>query len=107
MQLLGRLSSKDNPFRCSYVLPDGITCKKGFVKDMDEAIRYCSLPADGKSERNDHGMDTNKSDDRKKPELSQNVISWFSFTCLMFFFSGSLMFFWYHPMMFLLRRNLS
>ncbi|KAL6626417.1 hypothetical protein ACP70R_030143 [Stipagrostis hirtigluma subsp. patula] len=69
---LARLSSKDNPFRCSYILPDGITYKKGFVKDMDEALRYRSLPVEGESKRKDCGMDTNKFEDRKKPELSQN-----------------------------------
>lgn len=70
MQFLGRLSFKDNPFRCSYILPDGITYKKGFVKDMDEALRYRTLPQ--VSDSKDHGMDTNKSEDRKKAELSQN-----------------------------------
>ncbi|XP_062196204.1 actin-related protein 6 isoform X2 [Phragmites australis] len=69
---LARSSSKDNPFRCSYILPDGITYKKGFVRDMDEALRYCSLPLDGKSYRKDHDMDTDKFEDRKKLELSQN-----------------------------------
>lgn len=69
---LARLSFKDNPFRCSYILPDGITYKKGFVKDMDEALRYHTLPLDKESDRKDHGMDINKPDDRKKPELSQN-----------------------------------
>lgn len=75
LKWLGRLSFKDNPFRCSYILPDGITYKKGFVKDMDEALRYRSLPLDEEAERIEHGMDPNKSEDRKKPELSQNVTS--------------------------------
>ena len=75
MQLLGRLSFKDNPFRCSYILPDGITYKKGFVKDMNEAHRYRSLPLDEEAKRKEHSMDINKSEDRKKPELSQNVRS--------------------------------
>uniref|UniRef100_A0ACD5Y3L2 Uncharacterized protein n=1 Tax=Avena sativa TaxID=4498 RepID=A0ACD5Y3L2_AVESA len=69
---LARLSFKDNPFRCSYILPDGITSKKGFVKDLDEAHRYCSLPVDGELDHNDGDSDTNKSEDKKKPELSQN-----------------------------------
>ncbi|KAG0487531.1 hypothetical protein HPP92_009626 [Vanilla planifolia] len=34
---------KDNPFRCTYVLPDGITHTRGFVKDVDEAQRFLSL----------------------------------------------------------------
>ncbi|GJN37921.1 hypothetical protein PR202_gb26922 [Eleusine coracana subsp. coracana] len=70
--MLDRLSLKDNPFRCSYILPDGITYKKGYVKDMNEARKYSSLPVDGELERKDYDMDTNKSEDRKKPELSQN-----------------------------------
>ncbi|XP_066379704.1 actin-related protein 6-like [Miscanthus floridulus] len=69
---LARLSFKDNPFRCSYILPDGIAYKKGFVKDMDEALRYRSLPLDEEAEKKEHGLDINKSEDRKKPELSQN-----------------------------------
>lgn len=76
MQLLCRLSSKDNPFRCSYILPDGITYKKGFVKDLDEARRYCSLPADRESDKKDNtDSDRSKFEDRKKPEISQNVTS--------------------------------
>ncbi|KAM3298991.1 hypothetical protein ACQJBY_040473 [Aegilops geniculata] len=67
---LASLSFKDNPFRCSYILPDGITYKKGFVKDLDEARRYCSLPVEGELDKKDGGSDIDK--DRKKPELSQN-----------------------------------
>nr|CAD1823476.1 unnamed protein product [Ananas comosus var. bracteatus] len=44
---LARKSGKDNPFRCTYVLPDGITHTKGFVKDWDEAQRYLSLSDGG------------------------------------------------------------
>ncbi|CAM0901773.1 unnamed protein product [Alopecurus aequalis] len=69
---LARLSFKDNPFRCSYILPDGITSKKGCVKDMDEARRYSSLPAEGELDKKDGDSDTNKFEDKKKPELSQN-----------------------------------
>jgi len=39
---------------------------------MDEALRYCSLPLDQESDRKDHSLETNKFEDRKKPELSQN-----------------------------------
>jgi len=42
---------------------------------MDEALRYCSLPLDQESDRRDHSLETNKFEDRKKPELSQNVMS--------------------------------
>uniref|UniRef100_A0A453DHD0 Actin-related protein 6 n=1 Tax=Aegilops tauschii subsp. strangulata TaxID=200361 RepID=A0A453DHD0_AEGTS len=76
---LASLSFKDNPFRCSYILPDGITYKKGFVKDLDEARRYCSLPVEGELDKKDGDSDTVK--DRKKPELSQNVTSCVFVTC--------------------------
>uniref|UniRef100_A0ACD5VQC4 Uncharacterized protein n=1 Tax=Avena sativa TaxID=4498 RepID=A0ACD5VQC4_AVESA len=69
---LARLSFKDNPFKCSYILPDGIMYKKGFVKDLDEARRYCSLPVDRQSDRIDGDTNINKFEDQKKPELSQN-----------------------------------
>ncbi|TVU01312.1 hypothetical protein EJB05_53220 [Eragrostis curvula] len=62
---LARLPFMDNPFRCSYILPDGITYKKGFVKDLEEAHKYRSLPVSGEPDRS-------KLEDRKKPELSQN-----------------------------------
>jgi actin-related protein 6 len=41
---------------------------------MDEALRYCSPPLDQESDRKDHSVETNKFEDRKKPELSQNVM---------------------------------
>ena len=78
-----RLSFKDNPFRCSYILPDGITSKKGFVRDMDEARRYCSLPSEGELYQRDGDSDTNKFEDKKKPELSQNVTPSTFVTCKM------------------------
>jgi hypothetical protein len=42
---------------------------------MNEAHRYRSLPLDEEAKRKEHSMDINKSEDRKKPELSQNVRS--------------------------------
>lgn len=84
--IICRLSSNDNPFRCSYILPDGITYKKGFVKDLDEACRYSSLPANGESIRKDSSdSDRSKFEDKKKPELSQNVTSRAIITCLILF----------------------
>ncbi|XP_074567584.1 actin-related protein 6 [Curcuma longa] len=41
---LARRGGKQNPFKCTYVLPDGIEHTKGYVKDFDEAQRYLSLP---------------------------------------------------------------
>ncbi|XP_021760767.1 actin-related protein 6-like [Chenopodium quinoa] len=40
---IARKSGKDNLFKCTYVLPDGIIHTKGFVKDMNEAQRYQTL----------------------------------------------------------------
>ncbi|XP_060188722.1 actin-related protein 6-like [Lycium barbarum] len=40
---IARKPGKDNLFRCTYVLPDGITHTKGFLKDPEEPKRYLSL----------------------------------------------------------------
>jgi actin-related protein 6 len=48
---------------------------------MDEARRYCSLPADGELDKKDGDSDTNKFEDKKKPELSQNVTPFAFVTC--------------------------
>ncbi|CAN4096717.1 unnamed protein product [Withania somnifera] len=40
---IARKPGKDNLFRCTYVLPDGITHTKGFLKDPKEPKRYLSL----------------------------------------------------------------
>ncbi|KAK4772714.1 hypothetical protein SAY86_014489 [Trapa natans] len=40
---LAKKPGKDNPFRCTYVLPDGVTHVKGFVKDPEEAKRFTTL----------------------------------------------------------------
>ncbi|XP_078428006.1 actin-related protein 6 [Wolffia australiana] len=39
---LARRQGNNNPFRCTYVLPDGVTCTRGFVKDEEEAWRCLS-----------------------------------------------------------------
>ncbi|CAA6672653.1 unnamed protein product [Spirodela intermedia] len=68
---LARRSGKDNPFKCTYVLPDGITCTKGFVKDKDEAWRFLSfrdvqsLPLAATKEGTAHLEDTEKAKDRR------------------------------------------
>lgn len=76
-----RRSRKDNPFRCTYVLPDGITHTKGYVKDLEEARRYLSLP-DGSStaqcglkEVTEFQDDTEKPEDRRRIDLTKNVAS--------------------------------
>ncbi|KAK9130871.1 hypothetical protein Sjap_011358 [Stephania japonica] len=40
---------KSNKFKCTYVLPDGVTHTKGFVKDWDEAKRYLNSADQGGS----------------------------------------------------------
>ncbi|KAL9250833.1 Actin-related protein [Drosera capensis] len=76
-----RRPGKDNLFRCTYVLPDGVTHTKGFVKHKDEAHRYLSL-YDGvvsreASEKPDIDMaDTlTKPVDRKTFDLTKNEFS--------------------------------
>nr|GFC39670.1 actin-related protein 6 [Tanacetum cinerariifolium] len=51
----------DNHFRCTYVLPDGITHTKGYVKDPEEAQKYLKLSEDGElphPEGNDQADET-------------------------------------------------
>ncbi|TKY58813.1 Actin-related protein 6 [Spatholobus suberectus] len=44
---IARKSGKENLFRCTYVLPDGVTYTKGFVKYPDQARRYLALREGG------------------------------------------------------------
>ncbi|RRT72422.1 hypothetical protein B296_00008977 [Ensete ventricosum] len=76
---LARRSGKDNPFKCTYVLPDGIEHTKGYVKDFDEARRYLSLPYESSS--TDSGLkeevspsqhNAEKSVERRRIDLTQN-----------------------------------
>ncbi|CAL0320096.1 unnamed protein product [Lupinus luteus] len=46
---IARNRGKENLFRSTYVLPDGITHMKGFVKYPEQARRYLSLADDGLS----------------------------------------------------------
>ncbi|KAK9715181.1 hypothetical protein RND81_06G148000 [Saponaria officinalis] len=75
---LARRPGKDNIFKSTYVLPDGITHTKGFVKDTKEAQRYRSLyhgvadsPMSEKDDT-DEDEDEEKSDSRKKIDLTKN-----------------------------------
>ena len=71
-----RKPGKDNPFKCTYVLPDGITHTKGYVKDMEEAQRYhsfqngSSMPSGVKEEVD--GQEE-RADARRKIDLTKNV----------------------------------
>ncbi|KMT02815.1 hypothetical protein BVRB_8g193970 [Beta vulgaris subsp. vulgaris] len=76
---IARNSGKDNLFKCTYVLPDGVTHTKGFVKDVKEAQRYQTLydgePNSITSEEKavDHDSeDEEDSEDRRKVDLTQN-----------------------------------
>ncbi|KAF2318067.1 hypothetical protein GH714_041406 [Hevea brasiliensis] len=63
---VARKRGKDNVLRCVYVLPDGITHTKGFVKDPDEAKRYLTMTgADSPSLETIKGID--------RPELSEKL----------------------------------
>lgn len=72
-------------FRCTYVLPDGVTFTKGFVKEPEEAKRYMSLydpsPLQATETQNsvEHGKNNDDPDSRKridvsKVDLTKNVI---------------------------------
>ncbi|KAL9224440.1 hypothetical protein vseg_000470 [Gypsophila vaccaria] len=76
---LSRRPGKDNLFKSTYVLPDGITHTKGFVKDVKEAQRYLSLyngaadsPMSEKDDTDDDEDEDEKSDGRKKVDLTKN-----------------------------------
>ncbi|EXB96863.1 hypothetical protein L484_016636 [Morus notabilis] len=73
---IARKPGKENLLRCTYVLPDGVTHTRGFVKDPDEAQRYLSLTdGDGDQTANlgsDHPHVTEKLEDRKKTDLTKN-----------------------------------
>lgn len=73
---IARKPGKENLLRCTYVLPDGVTHTRGFVKDPDEAQRYLSLTdGDGDQTPNlgsDHPQVTEKLEDRKKTDLTKN-----------------------------------
>ncbi|ONK76649.1 uncharacterized protein A4U43_C03F30530 [Asparagus officinalis] len=69
---------KDNLFKCTYVLPDGIEHTRGYVKDMDKAQRYRSLQNGSSNMKSrvketvDCQEDTDGVEDRKKTNLSKN-----------------------------------
>ena len=67
--------------RCNYVLPDGVTHTKGFVKDPDEAKTYLSLYGDASNQES--------SESTRQPELTerledQKIIDWTKNVTLMF-----------------------
>lgn len=78
---IARKRGNDNLFRCTYVLPDGITYTKGFVKDPKEAKRYLSLTDGasgrqiGKAEETDQQEVKEKPEDRTRVDLTKNEFS--------------------------------
>ncbi|XP_021899148.1 actin-related protein 6 [Carica papaya] len=66
---IGRKLGRDNLFRCTYVLPDGVTHTKGYVKDPDAAKRYLN-PIEAKDTLQPDTM--GKLEDRKRIDLSKN-----------------------------------
>ncbi|TYI72202.1 hypothetical protein E1A91_D07G044200v1 [Gossypium mustelinum] len=74
-----RKHGKDNLFRCTYVLPDGVTHTKGYVKDPEAAKRHLAL-TDGassseaietKNETDQLGA-MDKTAERKRVDLTKN-----------------------------------
>ncbi|MBA0578225.1 hypothetical protein Gorai_020522, partial [Gossypium raimondii] len=74
-----RKHGKDNLFRCTYVLPDGVTHTKGYVKDPEAAKRHLAL-TDGassseaietKNETDQLGV-MDKTAERKRVDLTKN-----------------------------------
>ena len=79
-----RRKGKDNLFRCTYVLPDGITHTKGFVKDLVEAERYLNLEDEASAfsaKRDDSNRPEviEKPEDRRTIDLSKNVRTTYAF----------------------------
>uniref|UniRef100_A0A251TSI6 Actin-related protein 6 n=2 Tax=Helianthus annuus TaxID=4232 RepID=A0A251TSI6_HELAN len=78
---IARRRGNDNHFRCTYVLPDGITHTRGYVKDPIEAQKYLTLSEDGElpqSEETDEADQTeakNKPSERSKVDLTKNEFS--------------------------------
>ncbi|KAL2929641.1 Actin-related protein 6 [Bienertia sinuspersici] len=68
-------TGRENLFKSTYVLPDGITHTKGFVKDMKEAQRYQTLydGAPTSITTEEEAIDPSEDEeDRKKVDLTKN-----------------------------------
>lgn len=71
--LFTRKSGEDNPFRCTYVLPDGVTHTKGYVKDMEEARRYLSLPSQSTINQSVANEELDCQENAKRPEARRQI----------------------------------
>nr|XP_043623750.1 actin-related protein 6 isoform X2 [Erigeron canadensis] len=63
----------DNHFRCTYVLPDGITHTKGFIKDPLEAQRYLSLSEDGELPHSEGTGEADQTEVRSRPSERNKI----------------------------------
>lgn len=64
---VARKTGNENLIRSTYVLPDGIKHKRGFVKDPEEARRYLSLQEKG-------ALPSDSQEKEREHEASQNVV---------------------------------
>ncbi|XP_047338176.1 actin-related protein 6 [Impatiens glandulifera] len=64
-----RRIGRDNIFKCTYVLPDGVNHTKGFLKDIDQAKRYTSLEEESCMQIDD--LTVGNQESRKRVDPSQ------------------------------------
>ncbi|TYH12436.1 hypothetical protein E1A91_A06G059600v1 [Gossypium mustelinum] len=72
---IARKQGKDNLFRCTYVLPDGVTHKKGYVKDPEAAQRHLRASPSAAMEPNKETYQLEtiaKTEERKRVDLTKN-----------------------------------
>lgn len=69
---IARRKGRDNCFRCTYVLPDGVTHTKGYVKDPNEAKRYTLSEQETASDLGEQD-DSHQLDDSEKPKDRRTV----------------------------------
>lgn len=75
---MARKPGRENLLRCTYVLPDGVTHTKGFVKDPEAAKRYLAFTDGAHSGplESKKGMDqvdvSEKHENRKRIDLTKN-----------------------------------
>ncbi|KAL1093924.1 hypothetical protein V6Z11_D06G061400 [Gossypium hirsutum] len=72
---IARKQGKDNLFRCTYVLPDGVTHKKGYVEDPEAAQRHLRASPSAAMEPNKEAYQLEtiaKTEERKRVDLTKN-----------------------------------
>ncbi|PPS12604.1 hypothetical protein GOBAR_AA08029 [Gossypium barbadense] len=72
---IARKQGKDNLFRCTYVLPDGVTHKKGYVEDPEAAQRHLRASPSAAMEPNKEAYRLEtiaKTEERKRVDLTKN-----------------------------------